>query len=155
MAESAAKAPPLLIDAMLGTLARRLRWLGYDAEYRNDLPDEEMIRIAREEGRLLVTRDRALSRRRGVNALYLAEEELEEQIRRVIEVVGPASGEGRCTVCNGALVSISREEARPHVPPYVLRIHRRFMRCERCGRVYWRGSHWRGMQSWSLDINTP
>jgi len=67
MPESVAKAPPLLIDAMLGTLARRLRWLGYDAEYRSDLPDDEMIRIAKEQGRLLVTRDRELAGRRGAS----------------------------------------------------------------------------------------
>ena len=33
MPEPGAKAPALLVDAMLGNLARRLRWLGYDTEY--------------------------------------------------------------------------------------------------------------------------
>ena len=81
MAQSEAKAPALLIDAMFGDLSRRLRWLGYDAEYRNDLPDEEMMRIARDEERLLVTRDRALAGRRGVQALYVAATDLDDRSR--------------------------------------------------------------------------
>ncbi len=80
MAQSEAKAPALLIDAMLGNLSRRLRWLGYDAEYRNDLPDEEMMRIAHDEDRLLVTRDRELAGRRGVQVLYVATTDLDAQI---------------------------------------------------------------------------
>jgi uncharacterized protein with PIN domain len=148
MPQSGAKAPRLLIDAMLGDLARRLRWLGYDAEYRNDLPDEEMIRIAREDQRLLVTRDRELAGRRGVRALYLAATDLDEQVRQVVEAVGPALHPSRCTVCNGELVSIPPEEAAALVPPYVAQTQTEFMRCKRCGRVYWPGSHWPGLQRW-------
>ena len=133
---------------MLGSLARRLRWLGYDAEYRNDLPDEEMMRIAREEGRLLVTRDRALAGRRGVNSLFIAATDLEEQIEMVEDVLGPANALPRCTVCNGELESLSPEQAAPLVPPYVARTQTSFARCRRCGRVYWPGTHWPGLQSW-------
>lgn len=145
---SGAKAPLLLIDAMLGNLARRLRWLGYDAAYYNDLTDEEMVQIANKEHRLLVTRDRELARRRGVWALYLESTELEEQIRDVIEAAGAPLHPPRCIVCNGELISISAEEAREVVPPYVARTQSHFVRCANCGRVYWAGTHWPGLQRW-------
>ena len=148
MAQSEAKAPALLIDAMFGDLSRRLRWLGYDAEYRNDLPDEEMMRIAREENRLLVTRDRALAERRGVQALYVAATDLEVLIRTVVDALGPSSGPARCTVCNGELESLSPEQAAPLVPPYVARTQTDFRRCTRCQRIYWPGTHWQGLQAW-------
>ncbi len=148
MPQSGAKAPRLLIDAMLGDLARRLRWLGYDADYRNDLPDEEMIRIARETNRLLVTRDRELAGRRRVRALYLAATDIDEQVRQVVEAVGPSLHPPRCTVCNGELVPISPEEAAALVPPYVAQTQNDFVRCTDCGRVYWPGSHWSGLQRW-------
>ena len=153
MPQSGAKAPRLLIDAMLGDLARRLRWLGYDADYRNDLPDETMIRIAREADRLLVTRDRELAGRRGVRALYIRATELEEQVRQVAEAVGPSLHPPRCTVCNGELVAISVEEAAKLVPPYVARTQTEFVRCTGCGRVYWPGTHWPGLQRWRQALS--
>ncbi len=148
MHEMGAKAPKLLIDAMLGTLARRLRWLGYDAAYRNDLPDEEMIRIAQTEDRLLITRDRQLAGRRGVWALYVSADTVEEQVKEVVAALGPSLHPPRCTVCNGELTPISKAQASPFVPTYVAQTQDAFVRCQRCGRVYWPGSHWPGLQRW-------
>lgn len=152
MPETEAKAPPLLIDAMLGTLARRLRWLGYDAEYRRDLPDDEMMRIAQQEGRVLVTRDRNLAGRRAwagsLGSFYLASDDLEEQVKAIAAVFGPPSGPSRCTVCNGDLLSLDPAEAASLVPAYVAATQTQFVRCQRCGRVYWPGTHWSGLQNW-------
>ena len=155
MPQSGAKAPRLLIDAMLGDLARRLRWLGYDADYRNDLPDSEMIRIAREENRLLITRDRELAGRRGVRTFYLRTTDVEEQVRQVVEAVGPSLHPPRCTVCNGELVAITPAEAADRVPPYVARTQTEFVRCTGCGRVYWPGTHWPGLQRWRQALPDP
>lgn len=148
MPEPLAKAPPLLIDAMLGTLARRLRWLGYDAEYRNDLPDNVMIVIAQTEGRVLVTRDRELAGRRGLRSLYVTGANLDEQVKAVADSLGLPSGLARCTVCNGELIEIGPEQAAPLVPPYVTQTQTDFVRCQRCQRVYWPGTHWPGLQVW-------
>jgi len=148
MPESTAKAPALLIDAMLGSLARRLRWLGYDAEYRSDLPDAAMIAIAAREGRLLVTRDRGLATRRGVHALFLAAADLAGQCQEVIAAIGSAGAPPRCTVCNGELIPLSVQEATALAPPYVASTQTTFARCAGCRRVYWPGTHWPGLQSW-------
>jgi hypothetical protein len=32
------------------------------------------------------------------------------------------------------------------VPPYVLQTQPAFRRCPSCARVYWRGTHWQGVE---------
>lgn len=137
-------APPrLLADGMLGKLAKWLRLLGYDTAYENDAPDHELARRARAEGRILLTRDRELSARRGLRALLIESETLEEQVREVQEALGPPPNSplSRCPVCNTALEPISPSELVGRLPPYVLRTQSRFRRCPDCGRVYWPGTH--------------
>ena len=133
----------LLADGMLGRLARWLRLLGYDTAYENDADDLELARRARAEGRVLLTRDRALAARRGLRTLLIKSEVLEEQVRQVREALGPPPDPAlsRCSLCNLPLEPATREEVADRVPPYVLRTHERFRTCPGCGRVYWEGTH--------------
>jgi uncharacterized protein with PIN domain len=138
-----------VVDGMLGSLARWLRILGYDTDYANQRDDPELVRIARAENRVLLTRDRELAGRRGVHALLIESQSLDEQLAQVTDAFPPPSEAqpGRCSVCNTVLVETSPEEVAHRVPRYVLRQHHQFMRCPGCDRVYWRGSHWRNMQA--------
>ncbi len=140
-------APALLVDAMLGRLARWLRLMGYDATYYRTGSDEELAREARAQGRLILTRDHQLAGRRGLWALLVEAEKIDDQIAEVRGVLG---GEpepfSRCPECNGRLADLSREAARGLVPPYVWHTQKAFKRCPDCGRVYWRGTHWPALQ---------
>jgi len=136
--------PRFLCDAMLGTLARWLRLLGYDAELaRPEERDAAIAARAAREGRWLLTRDRELAAR-GPRTVLVRAEELEAQLVEVVERLGlepgPLAGT-RCAACNGGVEPAAREEVAPVVPPHVLRTAPSFRRCRRCGRVYWRGSH--------------
>jgi len=133
----------LLCDHMLGSLARWLRFMGYDTEYPRPLPDRELIAKAREEDRILLTRDKELAARFS-GAICVRSDELEEQVREVatvlpLEVIDPLS---RCSLCNTPIVPASVEEVRDAIPEGVLSRHDAFWRCPTCGRVYWQGSHW-------------
>jgi uncharacterized protein with PIN domain len=143
-----ARPPRFVVDSMLGSLARWLRILGYDAEYESRRDDPELVRLARAEDRVLLTRDHGLANRRGVRSLLVESQDLDEQLAQVTSTfpLSPGQYEGRCPVCNTALIVATREEVEGAVPPYVLQHHRRFQRCPGCQRVYWRGSHWRNMQ---------
>ncbi len=138
----------LLADAMLGKLARWLRMLGYDTIYMRGA-DAKIAHRARAEGRVLLTRDRELSKRRGLNTVLIDAQALEPQLEEVIAAVGPppSDARARCMACNVPLRPITKDEARPHVPPYVAQTHERFQRCAQCGKVYWEGSHWHGIQA--------
>jgi uncharacterized protein with PIN domain len=138
----------LLADCMLGTLAKRLRLLGYDTEYDNVAADPELARRSRAEGRVLLTRDHELAARRGLRALLIQSEVLEKQVQEVQEALGPPPQPAfsRCTVCNMALEQVSRKEIAGRVPPYVLHTQSEFRYCPGCERVYWAGTHVDGMR---------
>jgi len=137
----------LLADGMLGKLAKWLRLLGYDTAYDNAASDPELARRARAEGRVLLTRDRELAARRGLHTLLIQSETLDEQIQEVRNALGPPPHPrfSRCVVCNAALEAASPAEIADRVPPYVLKTQTEFHRCPGCKRVYWPGSHLRGM----------
>jgi uncharacterized protein with PIN domain len=139
---------PLLLDAMLGRLARWLRLAGYDAAYLNDADDLELVRVARAEGRLLLTRDVELARRRGVRALLIESQQVDEQLDEVRSAIGPPPEPvtPRCAMCNAPLGPLARAAARERVPPYVFRSQQEFSQCPTCRRVYWPGSHWQAIR---------
>lgn len=141
--------PPLLLDAMLGRLARWLRLMGYDAAYIADTDDLEVVRVARAEGRLVLTRDRGLAARRAIRAVLIESQALDEQIEQVVSTLGlpPQPEAARCGVCNIPLEGIMPEAARNRVPPYVWRSETAFSECPACKRVYWPGTHWQAIQA--------
>jgi uncharacterized protein with PIN domain len=141
-----------LADAMLGRLAKWLRLLGFDTVYAGHRSDHQIAAIARAEDRIVLTRDREMMRRKGIRCLYVDSQVLEEQLRQVVGELGlPSEDEGRikgarCPVCNQSLVRLSREEVRPHVPPYVWQTQSTFHRCAECERIFWPGTHWQHIQ---------
>ncbi|HEX9942669.1 MAG TPA: Mut7-C RNAse domain-containing protein [Thermoanaerobaculia bacterium] len=140
-------APPRLIaDAMLGALARWLRALDVDVAYDPALDDAELVEKAVAEGRTILTRDRRLTQRRlARNHLLIRSDDVDEQVRQVVDDLGlqpdPGRFFGRCLRCNTPLEPVAAERARARVPPWVARTHEEFRACPGCGRVYWRGSH--------------
>lgn len=138
----------LLADAMLGRLSRWLRLMGYDTAYATTQPDHRIAAQARAEGRIVLTRDRELARRKGIRTLLIDSQVLEEQLQEVVSALGPpaAGTEPRCPRCNAPLVQAATREIQARVPAYVLQTHQHFRRCADCDKVYWRGSHWQNVQ---------
>jgi len=138
----------LLADGMLGKLAKWLRLLGYDTTYDNVASDQELARRARAENRVLLTRDRELSLRRGLRTLLIQSETVEEQVQEVQDALGPPPHPplSRCAVCNTALEIAAAAAIADRVPPYVLRTQTEFCLCPGCERVYWPGSHLQSMR---------
>ena len=60
--------PRFVADCNVGRLARWLRALGYDASYHPQIGDAELVREAAAEGRVLLTRDRDLTKRRVIQS---------------------------------------------------------------------------------------
>jgi hypothetical protein len=147
-------APRFVADAMLGKLARWLRMLGYDTLYVQDA-DAEIAQIARSQRRVLLTRDIDLSRRRGIQTLYVESQMLTEQFRQITAAFGVADLDlkPRCMACNEVLEPLSQAEARQVVPLYVASVFETFQRCPNCARVYWEGTHWDDIQRrlWALE----
>lgn len=138
-----------VLDVHLGRLARLLRMLGFDSVYANDLEDGTLSHISAEQGRIILTRDRELLKRSIITHGHCVRssrptDQLAEVIRRfdLRQTLRPFT---RCLECNAVLKPVSPERAARQVPPHVARTYQEFRSCPRCGRVYWKGSHWEHM----------
>ena len=136
-------------DAHLGGLARFLRMLGFDTVHRNALPDSEIRRMAREERRIVLTRDRGLLKCADIaRGAYVRALKPEEQLREVAGRYGLAARARPftlCLHCNLALEPVEKARILERLPEQVSQLHDSFMHCRGCDRVYWRGSHYQRM----------
>jgi len=131
-----------LCDHMLGTLAKWLRFLGYDTAYPEALDDTEVKGLAARERRTLLTRDRELSSR-VPDALLVESDDPDVQLVQVARAfhLTAENALSRCSVCNVPIEPVSKDAAKEHVPQGVYDRQHEFWRCRQCGRYYWPGTH--------------
>ena len=142
-------APRFLLDVHLGTVARRLRLVGVDAAYGNDLDDDTLIEMANIQRRVLLTQDRGLLRRRKLwFGAFVRGSRPDEQFGDLLDRFRPPLAPWtRCTACNGELAPVAKEEIEYRLEPGTRRCHDAFARCRECGRVYWKGAHHRRLEA--------
>ncbi|MCF7953099.1 MAG: Mut7-C ubiquitin/RNAse domain-containing protein [Spirochaetales bacterium] len=139
-----------ILDVHLGKLARCLRLLGIDSWYRRDYDDREIVQSAELHGRVVLSRDIGLLKRKELRYGYwLRSQDSMEQVLEVsrrfrlgdkLEVLS------RCPRCNGLLRKVSREEVYSRLPEKTRKFYSRFFLCSSCGRIYWKGSHYPKIQ---------
>lgn len=138
-------------DVHLGRLASYLRLCGFDTLHRNDCADEELASISVLEKRVLLTRDRGLLKRAVVTHGYLVREDSPRaQLSEVLErfdLYALARPLSRCSVCNGAVAPVTKAFVAADLPPRTAAHYEDFWRCQGCGRVYWRGAHYRALSA--------
>ncbi|MFZ2172545.1 MAG: Mut7-C RNAse domain-containing protein [Rhodococcus sp. (in: high G+C Gram-positive bacteria)] len=137
--------PAFVLDVHLGRLAGYLRLLGFDARYRNDFSDTDLVEISRTEHRTVLTRDTGLLKRSALtHGAFLHETDPRLQLREVLNRFDLRSRTApftRCPRCNGLLAPASREEVLAQLPPGVADENYNFSRCTSCGHAFWAGSH--------------
>jgi uncharacterized protein with PIN domain len=142
-----ASAPLLFaVDRMLGRLAAWLRLIGHDATCGPHLTGRTLIRHARNQGRIILTRDRQLLREQNSpSLLFIESDHFRDQLRQVVATyqLDPfAHIFTRCSRCNQPVVPISKEQVRKQVPAYVFTTEEHFVCCPRCRRIYWPATHY-------------
>ncbi len=141
--------PKFVCDVHLGKLARNLRMLGFDTFYKNDLIDDEIVKISEKEKRTILTKDLELLKRTEVShGYYLRNDNQEEQIKEVIKrfhLNNLIKEFSRCLDCNTILVSIEKDKIINELPPKVKERQQEFYTCSSCGKIYWKGSHFEKM----------
>ncbi|MBH8565359.1 Mut7-C ubiquitin/RNAse domain-containing protein [Nostoc sp. CENA67] len=145
-----------VLDIHLGKLATSLRLLGFDTLYRNDYKDEELALISHNESRVLLTRDKGLLMRSLViYGYYVRNTNPQQQIVEVLQrfdlfnVVSPFQ---RCLRCNGILEAIAKESIVDQLPETVQLQIDEFHRCQNCGQIYWKGSHYERLQQFVQSL---
>jgi len=140
-------APRFLADRMLGKLARWLRILGYDTAYLPQLSPDGVMIEGRRQGRVILTRDTRLLRRKGMPPfLFVQSDRFREQLKQVVETLQLAPLQSpslfsRCIECNQVLEEVKKDKVHERVPEYVWRTQDDFRGCPECHRLYWGATH--------------
>jgi uncharacterized protein with PIN domain len=139
--------PPQLkfaADRMLGRLAKWLRVLGQDVTYGRHLSGAGLIHAARQENRVILTRDRRLSFRQPPEFLFIESDQFREQLRQVVSRFDLLRRDDlftRCLACNSWLQPRSKDSVKELVPGYVFLTQEKFFGCAECRRIYWPATH--------------
>lgn len=145
-----------VLDVHLGKLAAYLRMLGFDTRYQSCFTDGELAEVSATENRILLTRDRGLLKRSLVtHGYWLRQTDSRYQIAEILDrfdLAGAIRPFVRCMACNTLLEAVAKDQVRSFIPPRVAELHDEFRRCPNCGRVYWKGSHYRRMESWIREL---
>jgi uncharacterized protein len=134
--------PRLAVDRMLMRLARWLRLLGADVVSDASLTGSELLKAARANNRILITRDKRL--RTAADVFFVESNAINGQLREAVgrfRLDPRVIALTRCSRCNNVLTPVARELVSRRVPPYVFACHDRFAECESCGRIYWPETH--------------
>ncbi|MFA4875353.1 MAG: Mut7-C RNAse domain-containing protein [bacterium] len=133
-------------DVMLGRLARWLRLCGLDVFYKNDVDRSGLLRVAREEGRVVLTRAGNFRELSEIPPYFIISgDDLDGQILQVYNAypgLDPlAKFLTRCVECNVPLEDVDKNNFRGLIPPKAMLIEGRFCRCPSCGKLLWPGTH--------------
>lgn len=139
-----------ILDTQLGKLAKKLRMLGFDTLYENNYKDKEIIKISREENRIILTRNKSLLKNNTVTHGYWIrntdpDKQLQEIIRRfdLKDQIKPFT---RCIECNGIMKPVNKKEIIDQLLPKTKKYYNEFYRCSHCNKIFWKGSHYQRMK---------
>lgn len=146
-------------DAHLRGLARLLRMAGFDTLYDNNFDDSEIAIIAARQGRIVLSRDRDLLKRRSItHGCFLHAQKPAQQLRELFErldLARSAQPFTLCLHCNTRLQAIDKVLVLQRIPPKTREFYDNFSTCDVCYRVFWQGSHWQRMRALLDDIVLP
>jgi uncharacterized protein with PIN domain len=141
-----------ILDGHLSRLAAYLRLFGFDAFLDMKEADPRLAQLSESLGRVLLTRDIGLLKRRQVQWGYWVREtdpkrQIVEVLRRfsLMEQIRPFV---RCLNCNSFLKEVRLEEIRSLVSSSVQEKQHEFFQCMGCKKVYWKGTHYHHMEKW-------
>ncbi len=150
--------PCFILDNHLGQLATYLRMLGFDCLYRNDYQDDELARVAIDEGRVLLTRDRRLLMRKEIRLGYcihqLDPKKQAAEVLRRFKLFGQVKPFQRCLKCNTPLQPVPKQEIIERLEPLTKKYYDDFRICPACDQIYWKGSHFERMQHMIIEMAT-
>lgn len=134
-------------DDMVRRLARLLRTIGYDVRYEPSIQDNELAEVARSESRIILTRDTSFAGRfPSVPIMVFDEDNPWLQFREVVRRYNLDVEKylfTRCTLCNGEIAPIAKQDAAGLVPAKTYEVVDEYYRCSLCRKIYWEGSHTR------------
>ncbi len=160
----------LVVDAMLGSIARKLRVFGFDTLYYSGMEDSFLLDVCLNEARVLITMDEELHRRAerlGLRSIlignnYSTSNKKSKDIS-IMETILRALGVfyiefnvnySRCPLCNSSVEYVNdKYNLRGLIHNRILDLYERFYICKGCRKVYWEGSHVRRLKEFAKEVN--
>lgn len=137
--------PRFLCDQHLGKLARLLRMTGFDTTWNGNWLEAEIARRAVNEGRVVLSRNRQLLKRKTMDRALLIRSDLpDEQLGEVLtrfELTAAVRWFGRCSLCNGLLQAVAKADIEDRIPPRTRKWLDLYYVCRTCDQLYWEGTH--------------
>ncbi len=145
-----------VLDVHLGTLASKLRMLGFDTLYRNDYHDHEIVDLSVQEKRIILTRDRGILMHRVVEHGYwirsmVVDSQLTEVLKRY-QLFSKVRAFYRCILCNGILSRMDKNDVIDRLQPKTAMYYNEFFVCSDCNQIYWRGEHYQSMKGYIQEL---
>jgi len=154
--EKPLRKPKFILDVHLGKLAKFLRMLGFDTLYENYYDDSEIVRIAQEQKRIILTRDVSLLKMNAVtHGYWIRSQDPVKQLQEVIlrfDLFTNIRPFYRCIDCNGMVKKTPKEAILDTLEPKTKSYYDKFFRCASCGKVYWEGSHFSRMKKFIENV---
>ena len=146
---------------MLGKIARKLRFFGFDTLYMVHAHDDDVLDTGMREGRIILTADRELFKRivkrNGRAVLVDSDSEIENMVhifsKAGIDRIDLDGADSRCPQCGSSLSERSPKEMTGIVPDPIISRYRRFFQCSKCSRAYWEGGHYARVRLLAERIN--
>jgi uncharacterized protein with PIN domain len=150
--------PKYILDVHLGKLAKYLRMFGFDTLYRNNYHDSQIVSIAGTEKRIILTRDIGILKIKEVtHGYWIRSQNLNKQLKEVIDhfdLYSSIKPFHRCMTCNGIIRKVKKETIHDNLDEKTKKYYDEFYRCESCGTIYWKGSHYNRMKRFIEDFKT-
>jgi uncharacterized protein with PIN domain len=137
-----------LCDQMLGNLSNWLRFFGFDTIYiKDEVSDDELLKIAENENRIIISRDKELiirADKRNLKNIKIKSIDLDEQLKNVLNEakINKNIILSRCSLCNNNLTKIKKKDFKDDIPNKIYDLFEEFLYCSFCNKIYWKGSHY-------------
>jgi uncharacterized protein with PIN domain len=137
------------VDCNMAKAVTYLRMLGYSCFYENNIADARLADIARDDDRIVLSRDKRLFMRSKITkGRFVRSVKAHAQLKELVDFFGltrymePFS---RCVVCDTVLRRVAKKSIAHRLPPKIERSYSEFKYCENCDKVYWAGTHYKDM----------
>ena len=137
-----------------------MQLLGYDTEYYSDIGDLKLLEQAKNQQRIIISKDHDLiarAKKQNTQSIYVTKEDEIEQFLEILEHVSLELNEitgdtARCTKCNSTTTQIDKSKVADKIPEKVLEFNEKFWKCDNCNQIYWEGTHIKKLQEFLQKI---
>jgi uncharacterized protein with PIN domain/sulfur carrier protein ThiS len=148
--DKALRNPIFFTERYLWKLTRQLRLLGMSVFYDATLTNKQIIESVVANKWILLTRSVNQLKYASITRGYCIRSD--QPFQQTLEVIKrfdlsrQLKPFTRCMLCNGNIISASKQEVEKRLESITLSYYHEFSKCADCGKAYWKGSHYSKLQ---------